>query len=348
MKCIESNRCRYCRYLIEVYTQYMAALIWQTSRGRIDKEDCDGQIKESTEKLNVTINKCERQVKTLILTPNKTEMCGMYQLAKDLAKELDADIGTLMYSNKLNRLIPWIKSIKIDNYSDKRGLNYYDEVITFLYPMHIFGKEAKKNRMKWIVYDQKVPPDNCFKGVFRRMYMDVFRILDRRSKIDADEYWELSEREQKPRWIEKTSEVSVFNGYNNKYFKKLRIQDDWNYALYIGRKTDYKNFDKLVQIMDELKIPFVTPPDNCSDKLIHQYYSGAKLFVTASTWEGYGRPVMEAESLGIPAVSFDTGTHKRNTKKGICVKNYDFDALKDAIKTIWEKNGNKRMVKNVV
>ncbi len=33
-------------------------------------------------------------MKTLILTPNKNEMCGMYQLAKDLAKEFDGDIKT--------------------------------------------------------------------------------------------------------------------------------------------------------------------------------------------------------------------------------------------------------------
>ena len=33
-------------------------------------------------------------MKTLILTPNKVEMCGMYQLAKDLAKGFDGVVGT--------------------------------------------------------------------------------------------------------------------------------------------------------------------------------------------------------------------------------------------------------------
>ena len=33
-------------------------------------------------------------MKTLILTPNKTEMCGMYQLVKDLAKEFNGFVAT--------------------------------------------------------------------------------------------------------------------------------------------------------------------------------------------------------------------------------------------------------------
>ena len=75
-------------------------------------------------------------MKTLILTPNKNEMCGMYQLAKDLAKELDGEILT------------------------KKDTIYWDrkKVITLLYPMHKYGKKLQKGGAKWIVYDQKVPP----------------------------------------------------------------------------------------------------------------------------------------------------------------------------------------------
>ena len=49
-----------------------------------------------------------------------------------------------------------------------------------------------------------------------------------------------------------------------------------------------------------------------------KFYTSKRL-VTASIWEGFGRPVMEAETLGIPAVAYDVGAHKRYIKKGICV-----------------------------
>ena len=60
-------------------------------------------------------------MKTLILTPNKTEMCGMYQLAKDSAKEFDGDIKT-----------------KKDEIGDLFWVDY-DTIITLLYPMHKYG-----------------------------------------------------------------------------------------------------------------------------------------------------------------------------------------------------------------
>lgn len=231
-------------------------------------------------------------------------MCGMYQLAKDLAKELDADIKT-----------------KQDNLSGSFWKSY-GTVITFLYPMHKYGKIAKENLSKWICYDMGVPPPTkkYFPNFFRRMYMKLFYKLNEKSKEGADEYWSLSERHPKPRWTEKSKYVV---GY------------DFDYALYLGRKTDYKNFDWLSKTMEELNINLLSS-DNWSDEKVHKYLSGAKLLVTASIWEGYGRPVMEAQTLGIPVVCFDVGTHKKNVKKGFVVENGNFDLLKEKIEEAWK------------
>ena len=106
------------------------------------------------------------------------------------------------------------------------------------------------------------------------------------------------------------------------------------YAIYLGRTTDYKNFRWLKKILDELDIPLVHPR-NEDDKIICMLLSYAKLLVTASIWEGYGRPVMEAEALGIPAVAYDTGTHKDHIKKGICVPLGNEDEFKKAVIDIW-------------
>ena len=70
--------------------------------------------------------------------------------------------------------------------------------------------------------------------------------------------------------------------------------------------------------MKELDIHLLHPND-VDDNTLYALLRNAKLLVTASIWEGFGRSVMEAEALSIPAVAYDVGAHKRYIKKGICI-----------------------------
>lgn len=241
-------------------------------------------------------------MKTLILTPNKNEMCGMYQLAKDLSDEFDGEILT------------------------KYDFIYWDrkKVITLLYPMHKYGKELQKRGAKWICYDQKVPPPTklYFPNFFRRMYMKWFCFVNERSKKGADEYWDVTKRKQKPRWTKLHKD-------HGKHMAE-------GFAIYVGRTTDYKNYEWLKKTFDGLDI-LLCHPENESDDTFHLSLSNASLLVTVSLWEGYGRSVMEAEALGIPAVAYDVGTHKKHIKKGICVPVGNKILFKKAIKEIWYK-----------
>ena len=255
-------------------------------------------------------------MKALILTPYRNEMCGMYQLAKDLRKEFN---GNIMAKGENTFLIKY------------KG---YTHVITFLYPMHTVGKKiAKDLGISWICYDQKVPPANKsnFPNFFRRQYIKWFYLANERSKKGADEYWELSERQQKPRFFERkglTKEAKQFIIDQN-------INDD--YAIYLGRTTDYKNFDWLQKTMQKLKIPLIHPK-NTDDATIHILLSNAKMLVTASTWEGYGRPCNEAQALNIPVVCFDVGVHKKLVKNGFVIPNYDFKLFEEKTKELWKQN----------
>lgn len=272
-------------------------------------------------------------MKTLILTPNKNEMCGMYQLAKDMQNEcpcnykcechishnFEQDIIKCKYCSKTD-------IITKDNIKEIDYL-IYDKFITFLYPMHKYGWSAKNYFKKiWVCYDQKVPPPTklYFPNFFRRIYMKWFCFVNERSKKGADEYWDVTERKQKPRWIKKYKST----------FKQFELKD--NYSLYLGRRTDYKNYKWLSQMMKDLNIDLISSK-NWTDDQIHNALSHTKLLVTASLWEGYGRSVMEAEALGIPAVAYDVGTHKKHIKKGICVPVGNKILFKKAIKEIWNK-----------
>lgn len=120
----------------------------------------------------------------------------------------------------------------------------------------------------------------------------------------ADEYWDVTEREQKPRYKGRLIDPGSVS------------EEQESYATYIGRRIDYKNFDRLEKIMEELNIPFRPSKPNSTDKDIHVLLSNAKLLVTASLWEGYGRTVMEAQALDIPVVCYDVGAHNKLVHKG--------------------------------
>ena len=267
-------------------------------------------------------------MKTLILTPNKNLQCGMYQLAKDLAKEFDGDIST----REGNSLFV--------------ALTKYNQVISLMYPMHSLAKGMKKESgTHWICYDQKIPPvtKTYFPNFWRRQGIRYINWRNNATMQGADEYWDVTEREQKPRWTKKFihpkgTKVHYFCDNGN----KIEITQE-KYVIYLGRKTDYKNFDFLNKLMQKLKIPFLYFSNEVKDYTVWEYLSCAKMLVTASLWEGYGRPVMEAEALGIPAVAYDVGSHKRHIKKGICV-HLDINNMqkseedfKKAVLKVWNK-----------
>ena len=256
--------------------------------------------------------------KTLILTPNSQMNCGMFQLAQDLAKEFDGDIKFKGDFNAFTDYNQWEK---------------YEIVITLLYPMHGWGKDYKVNsthQVKLICYDQKIPPvtKTYFPNFWRRQAMRYINWRNNATMQGADEYWDVTEREQKPRWTKKHTD---FRGFDTAK----------PYALYLGRKTDYKNFNWLQKTMQELNISLLFFDEPHNDDWVHYYLSNAKMLVTASLWEGYGRTPQEAEVLGIPAVAYDVGAHKRHIKKGICV-HLDIDNIevsealfKEAVLKIW-------------
>lgn len=257
--------------------------------------------------------------KTLILTPNKNEMCGMYQLAKDLAKEFDGDIHT----RQDNPLFTGTAFIK------------YDKVISLMYPMHNIAKKMKTN-IHWICYNQGIPPitKTYFPNFWRRQAMRYINWRNNATMKGADEYWDVTEREQKPRYKNEGRKVITKEIFDKYYENGINLAEP--YAIYLGRTSDYKNYWRLKQIMKELNIPLVHP-ENEPDVIIYALLSNAKMYVTMSLWEGYGRGVMEAEVRGIPAVSYDVGTQKRHTSKGICVPVGDEEAFKKAVLKVWNE-----------
>ena len=77
------------------------------------------------------------------------------------------------------------------------------------------------------------------------------------------------------------------------------------------------------------------------DEDLPQIYIGAKLFVFPSLYEGFGIPVLEAMSLGVPVISSDTSSLPEVLgDSGLLFYNNDKEDLKLKIRKILEKDFN--------
>lgn len=123
------------------------------------------------------------------------------------------------------------------------------------------------------------------------------------------------------------------------------------YILFVGKHRRYKGVHRLMDIFAEVKkelgdsVHLVTigTPENKSygdmlsakaEKIgnvhmlgyvkdIWPYYAGATAYATCSLWEGQDRPVIEAQYMGKPAVSFDNCSHPETVIYGSLVRNDD-------------------------
>jgi len=120
------------------------------------------------------------------------------------------------------------------------------------------------------------------------------------------------------------------------------------FVLYVGRHMPYKGVDRLMEIFGEVRkevgddVHLVTIGraadhaygnrlETLARKIgnVHMlgfvpdvwpYYAGATVYATCSAWEGEDRPVIEAQYMGKPAVSFDNCSHPEVVIHGTLAK----------------------------
>jgi glycosyltransferase involved in cell wall biosynthesis len=127
------------------------------------------------------------------------------------------------------------------------------------------------------------------------------------------------------------------------------------YILYVGRHTRYKGVHTLFEIFREVKrevegahlITIGTQETEYGERLealaseigdIHMlgyvpdiwgYYKYASAYATCSEWEGQDRPVIEAQYMGKPAVTFDNCSHPEVVMHGTLAR--DRQEFKNAL-----------------
>ncbi len=115
-------------------------------------------------------------------------------------------------------------------------------------------------------------------------------------------------------------------------FKLVREKVPSATLVIVGKHTFPKYSEQLQKKAAE--IGGVTFTGYVPDDDLPAYYSICDAYVTASMWEGFGMPIVEANACGKPAVAFDVGSQPEVLKNGKLVEAGNVKEFADAVTNI--------------
>jgi len=293
----------------------------------------------------------------------KPKYTGLFELGmpKNLVKE------------RLYRLFMFLDFRKIKKYSDI--LKDYDLIISHFYPMNILAYKAKKKnkKLRYVYHNAGVGITDTY-SLTEKVYLKLFNFLTNLTIKNCDQAISISDflRKQlkKETGIDsKVEYVPVDKKRFNKKVDKQKIRKRYNIRnepvlLYVGRISPHKGIHllidsfKLVQnkfpksrliIVGKHTFPKYTNKLKkmankniiftgfVEEKELPYYYAACDIYATASLWEGFDIPIVEANYSGKPAVAFEVGSHSEVLKNGMLIKPKDTKAFAEAIIKILSK-----------
>ena len=273
-----------------------------------------------------------------------------------------------LFLQRIYRLFFFLDLLKIRKYA--RKLRNYDMVISHFYPMNLIASLAKKKYdVKYVYHNHGVGYDRLFSNLAERVYMKIFGYLNKISLKNADEAVSVSKFLQSELLKETGIKSKVqYNKIDSRKFnrnvdrkiirKKFRIKKNEKLLLFVGRISPHKNVHSLLKIFDivsgksaNVKLLIVGKPtfplyynelkkaanknvifvEDVEDEELPFYYGACDLYVTASLWEGFNLPIVEAQACGRKVVAFDVCSHPEVVKNGILVEKGDVEGFAKAI-----------------
>lgn len=274
---------------------------------------------------------------------------------------------------RIYRLLMFLDYKKIRRYAHM--LTKYDQIISHLYPMNILAYHAKKlnPKLTYTFYNAGVGITDTY-SFAEQAYLRYFNHLTNRTIRNCDSAISISKflARQLQKETGLRSEVRYIPTDTKRFNTKVnskKIRDRYHIKsepvfLYIGRISPHKGIHLLIE---SFKIVQITYPDAklliggkhtfpkyskklkalsnkniiftgfINDNELPQFYAACDIYTTASLWEGFDIPIVEAFHTGKPSVAFDVGSHPEVLKKGILVKPKDTKAFADAILSLLKK-----------
>lgn len=270
---------------------------------------------------------------------------------------------------RIYRLLFFLDFAKISGLT--RKMKEYDLIISFFYPMNIIATKAKqKYGIKYVYYNAGVAYPRLF-GILERTYLQLFNTLTNITIKNCDEAYSISKFLADQLYTEtgiqsKIEHVQIDHERFNTRIPSTKIAEtkkkygltDKKVILYVGRISPHKGIHLLIESFNKVKKKM---PDTAllivgkhtfekyskelkrisregvifagyvPDEELAGFYGACDVYATASLWEGFDIPCVEAQACGKHAVAFDVGSHKEVVKKGKLVPEGDTDALANAL-----------------
>lgn len=276
---------------------------------------------------------------------------------------------------RLYRLFFFLDFLKIRRYA--KQLKGFDLVISYFYPMNLIASHAKKKYgVRWIYWNPGVAFPYLFQTFVERIYLKLFNIFLKLSiknvdsvisisKFIADQLKKDTGLDSEIRYIQ-IDKKKFHKGISGSKIRKKYCLGKSPVLLYVGRISPHKgihflikSFNLVLQKFPNTKLLIVGKHTFGSyskklqqianksviftgfvkDKELPYYYAASNLYTTATLWEGYDLPAVEAQACGKPIVAFDLASHPEIIEKGILVKPNDIKGFAEAIiKLLKSKN----------
>ncbi len=248
-------------------------------------------------------------------------------------------------TERLWRLLFPLNIVKILQWLPK--LKDYDIAYSHQYPLNWLAYLAKRRYgTKYVYYYHHHDPPEAYDGFLQRIYIRVINYLTFWSAQRADSAISISQYSRKALLKEIGLDSTViYNEIDTNRFhpgidgsvvrRKYGLRDE-PMILYVGRITPSKRIHLLIKAFDIVKESFpdakliivgkeslnkyhqylkkisdksVIFTGYVSDEELPYFYAACDVYATASLWEGFNLPLVEAQACGKQVAAFDIGAH---------------------------------------
>jgi glycosyltransferase involved in cell wall biosynthesis len=251
----------------------------------------------------------------------------------------------IYYPHLFNKMVG-----KVNNFFFTKKINIIKpNVIHYTYFNNNFSKikDIKKIINCWDLTHEKFNKDSNVNNLKKLNYLKADKIICPSYTVKKDllNYYDLNEDKVKVTYFSSDFEIE--------YNKTKTLQ---NHILYVGSRSDYKNFEKFIKsfsLSKKLKKDFnliIFGGENSrlnglnilkkynikknkfrfingTNNDLKYYYKNVRIFIYPSRYEGFGIPLVESMRMGCPIISSNGGALKEIAGDGITY--FDPDNVED-------------------
>lgn len=270
------------------------------------------------------------------------------------------------FVERFYRLFFFLDFPKVKRYV--KMLKEYDVVEGHFYPTSILASKAKKSdpKIKYIYYNYGVGSTETY-SFLEKLYLKLFNYFNNKTVMNADEVISISNylREEMLKETGKDGKVEYIEVDKKRFYPGIdgtKIRKKYNIKgpmfLYVGRISPHKGIHLLIESfkivnkkIPDAKLVIIGKPtfkkyfeklkklanENVvfagfvPDEELPYYYAACNIYTTATLWEGFDMPAVEAQECGKKVVAFDVAAHPETVKNGVLVKKGDVEGFASAI-----------------